>query len=826
MYKIYLVHILGWLDMNIDLNQFFKSFRKDKVLDISELSNRLGISPTNTRGHLKKKKVITSYNKNGKFYVLPGIPKFNQYGIWTYKGICFSAFGNLKQTFIKIIINSDAGLGFNEIGEILHMQSRSFLSNFRDINEVRREKVSGKYVYFSSESVLYSRQKGACEKIENEKDTYKLAGEAEVAILAEKIKKPNIYSEELSRELKKKGFIYTKKSIDNFFTQYSFKSEFEVVVALRNRLNKLEASIKTQTLFSEAPTISFDPNQEDWCPEGLKAAKTFTKTVYTLHVGLIHARNKYIRKDGEVLGSKELLKLVAPNCNYGFDVIIHIGKMMFSEHSQASEIQYYLNDRNIPISESEVNHLSKKYIAYLSVIHEQSSNYIVEIMDSNGGYILHLDALGTNGGKRLISGIDSITDFVLGNAKISSENSDDIMPFLEKIKAQYGEPLRVVQDMGKGIMKAVKKVFPNVIILICHFHFLRDLGKDLMKDNYDVIVKRLTHFGFLVKLRKIKKDLKEMIDEDSDSIDVFHKIICEKENIIKSSKSFLVVMLYALLEWILDWKSESAGYGFPFDRPKYDLANRMSKAWNVLSDIPEITCKTNYDLKKCFSKITAIVGEVFRDEELQRAILNIDKEIIVFDQLRDAMRIAPKEGCDGLNDDNDNIEIETIETSVTAFLDEPEAKSHFSTESKMKKFFGQLTKYWNQLFADPITVGYESETKTIIPQRTNNIMERFFRDFSRADKRKTGNDNIGKTIQGMIADTPLVKNFENESYTKTVLGDKTLCEAFAKVDNELIKRKMKDLNTNEEQIPTKIKACLQIELLTEKMSNAAKKLKI
>jgi len=73
------------LDMNTDLNQFFKSFRKDKVLDISELSYRLGISPTNTRRHLKKKKVITSYNKNGKFYVLPDIPKFNQYGIWTYR---------------------------------------------------------------------------------------------------------------------------------------------------------------------------------------------------------------------------------------------------------------------------------------------------------------------------------------------------------------------------------------------------------------------------------------------------------------------------------------------------------------------------------------------------------------------------------------------------------------------------------------------------------------------------------------------------------------------------------------------------------------------
>ena len=45
--------------------------------------------------------------------------------------------------------------------------------------------------------------------------------------------------------------------------------------------------------------------------------------------------------------------------------------------------------------------------------------------------------------------------------------------------------------MGKGILKAVTIVFPDVPDFICHFHFLRDIGKDLLDPNYDVIRKQL-----------------------------------------------------------------------------------------------------------------------------------------------------------------------------------------------------------------------------------------------------------------------------------------------------------------------------------------------
>jgi len=43
------------------------------------------------------------------------------------------------------------------------------------------------------------------------------------------------------------------------------------------------------------------------------------------------------------------------------------------------------------------------------------------------------------------------------------------------------------RDMGKGISAAITVVLPSVPDFICHFHFLRDLGKDLFEDEHSRI---------------------------------------------------------------------------------------------------------------------------------------------------------------------------------------------------------------------------------------------------------------------------------------------------------------------------------------------------
>jgi hypothetical protein len=807
---------------------FCKFFEKSNILTIEQLQPLMGVTTQTVRNHLKAVGALTSYNKRGMYYTLPTTPNFNENGVWESEGICFSERGTLKKTFIYLITSSSKGMTSTEISDALLMPADQIINIYRHLPDIQRENMNGRYVYFSSETDVYAQQKEArvdSESKKNESET--LGSEEGISILVEIIKKPLLSPKELSKLLKKKYTSLTEDSIHSFLEQHSLlgASGFTHVQKLNQLIADQTDALSLQKLFPEPPVISFDIRNEDGCADEYSVVKSTMKTVSTLHLGTFHAKNTIIATEAGNIGSQELLSIVAPGTSFGFDVIVAIGDMMFSEHKQASEIQTWLTHENIDISESEVEYLSRKYIIYLSLVHEQNTTRITEIMSKNGGYILHLDALGAKGGERLMTGIDALSDIVLNNEKISSENSKEIVPFLKIINSRYGIPLRVVQDMGKGIMNAVEEVFPGTPILICHFHFLRDIGKDLLKSNYDVITKRLTHFGFLVKLRAIRTELKAMAEESPDLIETFHDSLVENKKISKQSPELLLIMLYTLLEWVLSWKENSAGYGFPFDRPKYDLAMRMSEAWMIICDMPESLIAKNPYLKKHYDRSKAVISEVVGDKDLQEAMLAIDPEIVVFDKLRDAMRIAPKDGENGLNDNNDAEDIKTIESSVKKFTKEPEVLAEFSTDSRKKSFFDQLEKYWSQLFADPITVKVEGQDKVIIPQRTNNVMERFFRDFSRGSKRKTGCDNIGRMIQGMASNTPLVRNFQDEGYLKATLGDKTLCEAFSEIDNDLVISKVKELSINDEKIHEKIKKCLGFESLPKRMSSMAKKMK-
>ena len=68
----------------------FAAFHKRKVLSLPELMELLKKSVATVRRRLKEWKVFSSYNHNGRYYVLPEIPQFDVLGLWKYQNIFFS----------------------------------------------------------------------------------------------------------------------------------------------------------------------------------------------------------------------------------------------------------------------------------------------------------------------------------------------------------------------------------------------------------------------------------------------------------------------------------------------------------------------------------------------------------------------------------------------------------------------------------------------------------------------------------------------------------------------------------------------------------------
>ena len=118
----------------------------------------------------------------------------------------------------------------------------------------------------------------------------------------------------------------------------------------------------------------------------------------------------------------------------------------------------------------------------------------------------------------------------------------------------------------------------------------------------------------------------------------------------------------------------------------------------------------------------------------------------------------------------------------------------------------QIDKYWEKLFADPITVDTQQGTVTLQPQRTDNILERFFRDIKRGYCRKNGTNSMSKKLKTMLAETPLVKNIENPEYLKIILNGKaTLEERFAEIDAKSVREELKESQEYFEAIPAKLR---------------------
>ena len=194
---------------------------------------------------------------------------------------------------------------------------------------------------------------------------------------------------------------------------------------------------------------------------------------------------------------------------------------------------------------------------------------------------------------------------------------------------------------------------------------------------------------------------------------------------------------------------------------------------------------------------------IVHEASCQQVLPGIIEKIDVFDTLRDAMRIAPQNGTKGLNDDGSSSNIKTIEQSVKKFYDRLVA--NYSDKNEYKKMIIQLKKYWDKLFADGITVATSEKTITISPQRTNNIMEQFFRFLKRLFLRKNGITSLSNVLNTMLADVPLIRNLENTDYMAILLNGKaTLEERFAEIDSEKIRKEIQKNCNHNKKLPKKI----------------------
>ena len=572
--------------------------------------------------------------------------------------------------------------------------------------------------------------------------------------------------------------------------------------------------LSTRNLFLQRPILYFKPTRSVCaCGKTLTLLKTYARSLASLAIGEFHAHIAQLTccPCKKTCNSDELQTIVPPNGKFGFDVIVHVGQALFVRCRNGKQVQQELGDRNINISLREIDHLGQRFIVYLALAHEQSQGELKQFMGSRGGYILHLDGTCEGDSPHLMTSIDELSRIVLGNVKLPSENAAQLIPFLNEIKQAYGEPIAMVHDMGSAILNAVKAVFPKIPDYICHFHFLKDIGKDLFGHDYSTIRRHLKTHAIRSHLRKTTKGIKRAIDTDPDALHCLHAYLESKPLYGANMPLMPLVMVYLIICWVLEARQESHGFGFPFDRPHFDFYRRLQEAYTDLRGLkPKMT--DNAQLLPLLP-----ISKVLADQALSSTVLRMQDKVGIFDQLRAAMRIAQPDSGDGLNDEGD-ADITTIKERVTGFRHSQQIKTLAATNIAYRKMVKQIDKYWHKLFADPIQVVTKTGTVTLQPQRTNNILEQFFRDLKRRGRKRSGNHALSKILKTMMAQTPLVKNLDNPRYMEIILKGKAhLAERFAEIDIAHVRKAHAEAQKSTQRYPKRMAEIFKIPHLPRKL---------
>ena len=369
--------------------------------------------------------------------------------------------------------------------------------------------------------------------------------------------------------------------------------------------------------------------------------KTHTRKVITLSIGTWRARETIWRDPAtaQVYGSAALRRLVASGCLYGYDVLVEVRGKLFIDAQPVRQLIAELDQRHVHLSPSTVADLGRRFIALLALAHRRSAGRLRQALSLQGGYLLHLDATYEDESPLLMTGIDAVMEIVLGNIKLPSEKAEGIVPFLRQLKEAFGPPLAVVHDMSKGIQAAIDEVFPGIADFVCHFHFLRDLGKDLLGADYDTLRKRLQAHGTVGQLRARLRTWQKQIDADLQLKQALEQLPVSGWP-TQPLPQFPLFAAYLLAHWVLAGLQQGQGYGFPFDRPLLALARRAQAASAQLPDLIALGAPAGWRPNLPFHHLGRDLQDLVQDRPLRHTLNWLENHAQVFDQLRQSLQLS------------------------------------------------------------------------------------------------------------------------------------------------------------------------------------------
>lgn len=144
---------------SFDSNALRKFLRRQRIATMAELQRELGTSVRVTVVRkLRELGYLTSYSHRGRYYTLRELAQFDIDGLWSHRSIWFSEHGTLLATAQSFVERSAKGYFAEELARTLHVEVHDALRHLVQRRRLRREEVSGVYLYISTDADTRKRQ--------------------------------------------------------------------------------------------------------------------------------------------------------------------------------------------------------------------------------------------------------------------------------------------------------------------------------------------------------------------------------------------------------------------------------------------------------------------------------------------------------------------------------------------------------------------------------------------------------------------------------------------------------------------------------------------
>lgn len=491
--------------------------------------------------------------------------------------------------------------------------------------------------------------------------------------------------------------------------------------------------------------------------------------------------------------SQLLASQVAPGAVYGYDLEVHVGCERFLHNRQREEIRQGLLENNrISLSAGQVSLLAARFIKHLEALHWKRAPQLAQAMRKDGGYAMHIDATGEDGRGTTLVVYNGWRGWALGAWKLSTERADLVLPRLRQVAYAFGPPCAIMRDLGRAMIKAarqlVREMELKIPILGCHSHFLRDVGKDLLGALYGHIRCLVRRHCLRARLRTLARnlgrELRVQLPGLREDVESWAKVATGR--VLPPGAAGLAVVR-SLAQWILDYKRDGHGLGFPFDHPYLDFYRRCRTVRRA-ADAFLRQAPDDKRVRRALTSLARTLDPVVGDKTFCDVAAKLVRRSALFARLRQVLRLSPdkrpKPGA-VFSPQQAAAQLQDVRSAVRRFQQDlrrshPKRGPAQDTRQAIDIVLTHLKRHGRSLWGHAIRL---PGGRIRLVDRTNNALEGFFRGIKHGERRRSGRKVLTYDFERLPAAAALAANLTRPDYVEILCGSlDRLPQAFMEID--------------------------------------------